>query len=116
VAQDHQVDVHVHEAGQHAHAGGVDHGGAGRDGHLGPRAHRHDAIARDQHHAVVDRRAFVAVDDLAAHQGEGGPGLGEKAGRNGQHGDGEGQHRGKGQELFTHARTLTRLSRRPEDG
>ena len=30
VAEDHQVDVHVHQSGQHAHAGGVDHGRAGR--------------------------------------------------------------------------------------
>ena len=35
-----------------------------------PRADRDDAVAGDQDDAVADRRALVAVDDLAADQGQ----------------------------------------------
>ena len=74
VAEDHQVDMHVHEAGEHAHARRVDDRGAGRYRHLGARAHGHDPLARDEHDPVVDRRPLVAVDDLAPHEGKGGLG------------------------------------------
>ena len=59
------------EAGQDAHAlacrSTVVPGG---DRHLRARAHGHDPVARDQHDAVVDGRALVAVDDLAADEGQ----------------------------------------------
>ena len=39
---------------------------------LAARAHRDDALAGDEHDAVVDGRPFVAVDHLAADQCQGG--------------------------------------------
>ena len=64
------MDVHVHEAGQHAHALGVDDGRARRDRDLAARPHGHDAVAGDEDDAVLDGRALVAVDDLAADEGQ----------------------------------------------
>jgi hypothetical protein len=101
VAQDHQVDVHVHEAGEDAHARGVDHGGAGGHGDFAPRAHGHDALAGDENDAVVEGRPLVAIDHLPADEGEGrlGSSLGggqERGGGGQQEPSKRGLHGGEG--------------------
>jgi len=70
VADDHQVHVHVGEPGQNAHPARVD--GRRPIGHRDGRTRtdRDDPLARDQHDAVVDRRALVAVDDPSADERE----------------------------------------------
>ena len=70
VAHDHQVDVHVGEPREHAHSLGRDHPDAGGDGDVGLSTHRDDPLARNEHHAVLDRRSPVAVDHPSSDEGE----------------------------------------------
>ena len=68
VAVDHQVHVHVPQAGQHAHAFGGDHLGAGRHRERARPADGGDALALDEDDAVADRAAAEAVDERAADE------------------------------------------------
>ncbi len=70
VAEDHEVDVHVHEAGHHRVAVGVDDFGAGRNLHGRFRTDRADGVAFDDHDRVLDRRSAVTVDQTAAREDE----------------------------------------------
>ena len=70
VAEDHQVDVHVHDAGHHRHAVGVNHARARRDSDRRQRAGGDDAVAVDHDRGVVDGRAAEAVDETAAGEDE----------------------------------------------
>src|SRR5688572_580737 len=71
VTEELQVDVHVDEARQDGHAVGIDRPHA--------RGHRNgtgwtdgsNALARDEDHAVLDRRTAVAVEDAATGHGKG---------------------------------------------
>ena len=69
VADDHRVDVHVPEAGEHGHAFGGDHLGAGGDGERADLADGGDLVAVDEDDAVLDGRAGEAVDEGAADEG-----------------------------------------------
>jgi hypothetical protein len=89
VAQDHQVDVHVHQSGHHAHALGVDGGGARGHRDLGAGSDGHDTVARNEHDTVAEGRPFVAVDDLAANEGQGRLGVGGRRRAGGQAGRAE---------------------------
>ena len=64
---DHQVHVHVPQAGQHRHAFGRDDRRVRGHGQRLHRAYRNDALAFDQDDAVADRIAERAVDQGAAH-------------------------------------------------
>ena len=70
VAEDLEVHVHVDEARHDGHAVGVDRPHARGNGDGAGRTDGGDALARDEDHAVLDRRPAVAVEDAAAGDGE----------------------------------------------
>ena len=69
VADDHRVDVHVPEAGQHGHAFGGDDLGARGHGERADLADGGDLVAVDEDDAVLDGGAGEAVDEGAADEG-----------------------------------------------
>jgi hypothetical protein len=71
VTIDHQVDVHVPQAGEHAHPFGRYHLGPGRDGEASHLADRPDPLSLDQDDTIAKRRAAVAIDQLATDESEG---------------------------------------------
>ena len=68
VANDHRVDVHIPQAGQHGHAFRGDHLSAGRHRKRPDLADRGDLVSVDQDHAVLDRWPGEAVDERAADE------------------------------------------------
>ena len=69
VPVDHQVDVHVPQAGQHTHAFGRDHLGVVGNSQRSHLADGPDAFAVDEDHAVAQRRTAEAVDEGPADEG-----------------------------------------------
>jgi len=98
VADDHGVDVHVPEPGEHGHAFGRDDLRARRHGERADLADGGDGLPLDEDDAVPDRRAGKSVDEGAADEGFDfrgwSRGLGAEAGdEGGGDQDGESCHR-----------------------
>ena len=68
VPAQHEVHVHIPEAGQHAHAVGGDHLCAGRHRKRIDGADGGDPLTFDEDDAVADRPSAVAIDQRAADQ------------------------------------------------
>ena len=68
VAEDHEMDVHVRETGNHGHPARVDGRRARRHGHGAARAHGDDPLPRNEDDAVLDGSTLVTIDDAPAHQ------------------------------------------------